>query len=84
MRDKNHTVYNALDKKTQEDIRKLVIARIKAASDELNISVGSTQLTKEELINSVEKGDDLGKDIIEIQLEYLKDMASGAIYQTTE
>lgn len=80
---KNQMIYDALDEKTKEDVKKLVIARIKASSDDLGISIGSTHLTKEQLIESVEENNDIGREIIEIQLEYLKDMASGAIYQQT-
>lgn len=67
--------------KTREDIKKLVIARIKAASDDLAISIGSKEYTKEAMLKSVEAGDKLGKEIIEMQMEYLRDMAEGAIYQ---
>lgn len=70
-----------LDRKTQKDIRKLVAARIKAASDDLAVSIGSQEYTKEQMLKSVEAGDELGQEIIEIQMEYLRDMAEGAIYQ---
>lgn len=66
----------------QEDIKKLVIARIKAISDELGIVIGSNKYSKKEMIESVEKEDEIGKEVIEIQMEYLRDMASGAIYET--
>lgn len=69
------------DKEIQEDIKKLVLERIKAASDELNISIGSTEYSKEEILKHVEKGDEVGQEIIEIQMEYLRDMAAGTIYQ---
>lgn len=69
------------DKELQEDIKKLVLARIKAASDDLSISIGSTDYTKDEILKSVEKGDEVGKEIIEIQMKYLRDMAAGTIYQ---
>ena len=61
--------------------KNLVIARIKAASDDLNVAIGSSEYSKEDLIKSIEKGDDVGKEIIEIQLDYLRDMASGKIYR---
>lgn len=71
----------SVDKETQEDIRKLVIARIKASSDDLAVSIGLKEHTKEQMLKSVETGDELGQEIIEIQMEYLRDMAEGAIYQ---
>lgn len=70
------------DKETREDIRALVRERIKAASDELEISIGSKTYSKSDILRSLEKEDDLGWEIIEIQMEYLKDMAQGAIYQS--
>jgi len=70
------------DKEVKEDIRKLVIERIKAVSDELEISIGSKTYSKSDILKSLEKEDELGKEIIEIQMEYLKDMARGAIYQS--
>lgn len=77
---KKHLIQSK-DKETQEDIKKLVMARIKAASDDLAISIGSEEYTKEAILKSVEAGDELGQEIIEMQMEYLRDMAEGAIYQ---
>lgn len=79
MNNSNNSVKN---KETQEDIKKLVIARIRAVSDELGIVIGSTKYSKEEILQSVEEGDELGKEVIEIQMDYLRDMAEGAIYKT--
>lgn len=64
------------DKEIQEEIKKLVIARIKASSDDLRISIGSTGYTKGQMLKSVEKGDKIGQEIIEIQMGYLRDMAA--------
>jgi len=69
------------DKETQEDIKKLVIARIKAASDDLAVSIGSKEYTKEQMLKSVEIGNELGQEIIKIQMEFLRDIAEGVIYQ---
>ena len=63
-----------------EDMKKLVSARIKAASDDMMISIGSDNYTKEQILDSVEKGDELGLEIIDIQMEFLRDMASGDFY----
>lgn len=81
MNTQNKHILQAKDRETQEDIKKLVIARIKAASDDLNVSIGSTEYTKEEMLKSIEKGNALGQEIMEIQMEYLRDMAEGKIYQ---
>jgi hypothetical protein len=70
------------EKEIQKDIRKLVLARIRAASGDLRVSIGGVAkgYSKEELVRSVEKNDEIGKEITDIQMEYLKDMAQGKIY----
>lgn len=75
------SIKTSIDKQLQEDIKKLVVARIKSSSDELRISLGSTEYTKEEMLKSIEKGNEVGKEIIKIQMEYLRDLAQGKIYQ---
>lgn len=65
----------------QEEVKELVLARIKAASDNLRIAIGSTEYTKEEILKNIEEGNTVGKEIIEIQMEYLRDMAEGAVYR---
>lgn len=71
------------NKQIQEDIKNLVLARIMAASDDLRIAIGSIEYTKTEIIKNVKIGNEVGKEIMEIQMEYLRDMASGAIYQSS-
>lgn len=72
------------ESEVQEDIKKLVLARIMAASDDLRIAIGSTEYSKEEMIERVKAGDKVGREIMEIQMEYLRDMAEGAIYQSAQ
>ena len=65
----------------EEDIKELVIERLKASSDELEIIVGDLgDYSKEDLIKSVERGDELGKEVIEMEINYLKAIAEGKIY----
>ena len=70
------------EKEIQKDIRELVLARIRAASGDLRVSIGDVAkgYSKKELIKSVEVGDEIGKEIVDIQMEYLKDIAQGKIY----
>lgn len=69
-------------KNTDEDVRQLVIARLKATSSHLKISIGGEgTFSREDLIKKVEAGDEIGKKVISIQMEYLRDLASGKIYQ---
>lgn len=63
-----------------EDMKKLVLARIKASSDDLIISVGSKEYSKEDILQSVSEGNEIGMEIIDMQMEFLRDMASGELY----
>lgn len=81
---KKNLVKNQLkdSRETQEDIRRLVLARIRAASGDLSVSIGDIAkgYSKKDLIKSVEAGNKVGKEIVDIQMEYLRDMAQGKIY----
>lgn len=56
-----------------EDIKQLVIARLEVLPEDTGISIGSEgEFTKEELIQRVEQGDEIGQKIIEVELNYLK------------
>ena len=75
-------IVNRVDSKKEEYIKKLVIARIEASSENLKVMIGGDkELSKQDLINNVREGNDLGKEIMNIQLEFLKDMTEGKIYQ---
>lgn len=64
---------------TDEEIRQLVIARLRSLSSGRKISIGSKgEFSKEELIEKVEKKDKIGDKIIEIQLEYLRSFKDNA------
>jgi len=63
------------------EARDLVIERIRASSDNLRISIGSTEYSKQEILKSIKEDTNLGKEIIDAQLEYLRSVASGAIYR---
>ncbi len=65
----------------QEQIRELVIARIRTLSDNVSLSVGGEDLKRDELIEHVQKEDEIGKNLIDMQIEFLQDMASGALYE---
>lgn len=81
---KNKQIKKNENSELQEDIKKLVLARIMAASNDLRIAIGSTEYTKEEIIKNIKAENEIGKEIIEIQMEYLRDMAQGAIYQSSQ
>ena len=68
---------------TKAYIKQLVIARINASSNNLKFMIGCQKtMTKQELIENILKGNKIGKEIIDLQLEFLRDMAEGKIYQS--
>jgi len=70
-------VQNGID----EEIKKLVVARIEAQiSPNLKLSIGSNEsLDKNEMIEHVMKNDEVGKQIIQVHLNFIKSQASGQL-----
>lgn len=63
---------------TSEGIKELVIARLRALSGNKKISIGSEgEFNVDELIIRVEKDDEIGKKMVEIQLQYLRSLKEG-------
>ena len=68
------------EKDLSDDIKKLVIARLEVLPPDRKISIGSAgDFTKEQLIERVKKGDEVGKKIAEIELEFLQAMKAGLL-----
>lgn len=66
-----------------KDIQALVIERLRTLPDDKNISIGSDgEFTKEDLISHVEKRDDLGKKIIDIEMSFLRGLKEGILYDS--
>lgn len=58
---------------SSEEIRQLVVARLRSFPSGKKLSIGSDgEFSKNELIKRVNEGDPIGKKIIEIQLSYLR------------
>jgi len=64
-----------------EKIKKLVIERIDAKlPPNIKISIGGIgSLSKEEMIEHVRKGDETGKQIIQMHLNFIKAVTSGKL-----
>jgi len=69
------------NKKTREQLQKLVIARLSAIPKDLEIAVGNSKYTISDLQRFVRENNEIGKQLMETQLEYLRSMASGEIYK---
>ena len=65
---------------TSEEIKELVIARLDAIPSNKKISIGNYgEFTKEELIEGVKSGSEVGKKIIEVELEFLRAFKNGVV-----
>lgn len=68
--------------KGESEMRDLVIARLKTLPSDKKLSVGSSgDFTRDELIEHVEKNDELGNKIVEVQMEYLRLLKEGFFYE---
>lgn len=64
----------------EEEINELVIARLKTMPENQKISVGSKgEFDKYDLIEHVKQGDDIGKKIVEIELDFLRTLKKGVL-----
>lgn len=66
------------EKEISEEMKELVITRIDVQTpSNLKLSIGPYCLTKEEMIEHVRKGDDIGRQIVKTHISFLKALASG-------
>lgn len=71
---------NDLDADLREQLKELTIARIQTISKDARISLGSEDYSSEDLITHLEGNDAIGDELIQMNWQYLKDLASGALY----
>lgn len=69
------------EKNVEELKKEIVIERLRQAPPTVKIAFGSASefMTRDELIEQVQKETEIGKKIIKIQLEYLKAFKEGAL-----
>jgi len=70
-----------LTKAQKENLKKIVLAQLQVMPSDLNISIGGQDIVKKDLVTHVENGDDIGEHLMLTELEFLQDLASGAIYK---
>lgn len=69
------------EKKKQEEIKKLVIARLDSLPPDISISVGSEgQFNKTELIKQINDDTEIGKKMIKLELEYMRKLKEGIFH----
>lgn len=70
-----------LNEVTDQEIRDLVIARLRSLSSDRKISMGSDgEYSKEDLVESVKSHDKIGDKIIAMQLNYLESFKKGGLF----
>lgn len=58
-----------------QEIKDLVIARLEVLPEDTGISIGSAgEFTRDELIERVRRGDEIGQKIVQVELSYLKSL----------
>jgi len=66
---------------TSEEIKRLVVERLKTMPSGMRISIGGQgSFSKDELLAKVEEGDSIGQEIIQVELEYLRALKKGEIF----
>ena len=64
-----------------EDIKQLVVARLRSLPPDREISIGADgSFKKEELIGHVEEEDSVGRKMIEIEMSFLRALKEGVLY----
>jgi hypothetical protein len=69
-----------LNVEEKKKLKELVLARLQVMPSDVTVSIGNTNLDKQELTDHVQSEDEIGKQMMEMELEFLQDLASGAIY----
>ena len=65
--------------------KELVLARVRAYSDDFELSIGGKgTFSKDKIVENIEEETEMGKEIVEMQMEYLRDLVSGNIYKILE
>jgi hypothetical protein len=69
------------DKALLKQLQKLTLERLRTMPDTTEVAIGSDLYSKTDLMDHVNEVDDLGKQIMTIQLDFLRDLASGEVYK---
>jgi hypothetical protein len=65
------------------EVKELVLARINVMPPNYKLSVGNQgTFTKEQLIENVGKGNEIGNQIIDMQMNFIKALTSGKLMET--
>ena len=63
---------------SEEEIKKIVIARLESLPSSRKISIGSSgEFDKDELIQRIKTDDPIGRKMVQIELEFLRSLKKG-------
>lgn len=66
---------------TEDEIKELVIARLSSLPADKEISIGSDgSFNRDELIGAVERGDAIGKKMIDVEMSFLRSLKDGSFF----
>lgn len=69
-------------KRIDSDLKKIVLAKIETYDDDWLLSIGSSgTFDKVALLSEVENETEVGLKVVDIQREFMEDMANGKFYQ---
>ena len=68
------------DPDLKNQLKELVLERMNALPDSMHLAVGSSDFSKAELMENIREESEVGKQVMEMELEFLRDLASGAVY----
>lgn len=70
------------EEQINEELNELVAARLKTLPADREIFIGSDgSYTPQQLIHHIEKGDEIGKMMVEIERNYLTALKDGTLYE---
>ncbi len=65
-----------------EDIKELVKARLSTLPRNVSVSIGSEgAFSRDELIEHVEREDEIGEKMIQVDMEFLRSLKEGEFYE---
>ena len=68
--------------KIDTDEKKLALARLEALPPNIGIAVGSEgNFTKAQLLQHIEDEDEIGKQFVNIELEFLRALKEGSLFE---
>lgn len=71
------------EKTISQDLKDLVIERLDVLSPDMKFFIGlnGKEFNKKDLIESVERGDEIGKQVVEMEMAFLRGLKDGVLLE---